>query len=83
MAADSGSIAYNLKVTSSPTGALISYHRRGDPPHTYAERTNATISSLPYAMLYVRIEKEGYRAEEREYDPYHDPTHEIDFQLQR
>jgi len=34
-------------------------------------------------MLYVRIEKEGYRAEEREYDPYHDPTHEIDFQLQR
>lgn len=79
--ADNGSLAFNLKVISEPTGAAVSYYRRGDPPKRYPEPTTATISSLSYAIWYVLVEKPGYKSETIEFDPYHSSDLVVDVRL--
>ena len=79
--ADNGSLAFNLKVMSEPTGAAVSYYRRGDSPKRYPEPTTATISSLPYAIWYVLVEKLGYKSETIEFDPYHSSDQVINVRL--
>lgn len=81
--ADTQSLTFDLVVSSSPEGASVCYHRRGDPCRPYADPTRTTIQSLPYAIWIVRFEKTGYRPVQREHDPFRDPNHEIDVQLQR
>jgi hypothetical protein len=68
--ADGGSLTFSLKVTSNPAGATVSYYRRGDSPHPYPEATNVVIPSLPYAIWFVKIEKNGYKPEVREFNPF-------------
>lgn len=79
--AESGSLTFDLKVTSNPSGAVVSYYRRGDPPHAYSDPTTAVIPSLPYAIWYVRIEKAGYKPQVREHDPFHSSDHVVNVEL--
>jgi|SRR5271157_130373 len=81
--AESGSLTFNLTVTSNPSGAVVSYYRRGDPPHPYADPTTAVIPSLVYAVWYVRIEKPGYKPQVREHDPFHSSGHVVSVELSR
>jgi hypothetical protein len=78
---DTGSLTFDLKIMSNPSGALVSYYRRGDPPHPYADPTTAVIPSLPYATWYVRVEKQGYKPVVREHDPFHATDHVLIVEL--
>jgi hypothetical protein len=79
--AESGSLTFDLKVTSNPSGAAVSYYRRGDPPHLYSDPTNTVVPSLPYAVWYVKVEKTGYKAQEREHDAIHSADHVVNVEL--
>jgi hypothetical protein len=81
--AESGSLMFDLKVTSNPSGAVVSYYRRGDSPHPYADPTTVVIPSLPYAIWYVKIEKPGYKPLVREHDPFHSLDHVVNVELSR
>jgi len=80
---DSGSLTFDLKVTSNPAGAVVSYYRRGDAPHPYADPTTTMIPSLTYAVWYVKIEKQGYKPQVREHDPFHSSDHVVSVELSR
>jgi hypothetical protein len=79
--AEGGSLTFDLKVISSPSGAAVSYHRRGDPPHQCPDPTTAVIPSLPYAVWYVKFEKAGYKAQEREHDAIRSTDHVVNVEL--
>lgn len=80
--ADTQSLRFDLKVRSNPQGAEVCYHKRGDPCHPNPENTDTTIKSLVLGVYLVQFKKTGYVTEEREHDPYTDPNHEIDVELQ-
>src|SRR5882724_1610969 len=44
-AADTQSLVFDLTVNSNPSGASISYRRRGDPVHKNPDQTNTVIKS--------------------------------------
>ena len=81
IAAESSSLTFDLRVTSNPAGAVVSYYRRGDTPHSYADPTNMVIPSLTYAIWYVKIEKSGYKPQVREHDPFHSVDHVVNVEL--
>jgi hypothetical protein len=81
--ADTQSLTFDLTVKSNPVGAAICYHRRGDPCRANPESTNTTIKTLPYAIWLVQFQKAGYNSKEVEHDPFRDPDHVIDVQLDR
>lgn len=74
-------LTFDLKVSSHPAGALVSYHRRGDPPHHCPDPTTTVIPSLPVAIWYVKVEKPGYKTQEREYDAIHSTERVLDVDL--
>ena len=76
-------LTFDLKVTSNPSGAVVSYHRRGDPLHQCPDPTTALIPSLPLAIWYVRVEKAGYKAQEREHDAIRSADHVVNVELSR
>lgn len=80
--ATAGSLTFDLEVTSNPPGAALSYHRRGDAWQINSNPTNSTIHSLPYAIWIVKVEKPGYKTEEREHDPFRESNHVITVELQ-
>lgn len=80
---DTESLTFDLTVTSHPTGADVCYHRRGDPCHPNSNQTNTTITALPYAIWLVQFHKDGYKTEEREHDPFREPNHVINVELNR
>jgi hypothetical protein len=75
--ADEGSLTFDLEVDSTPDGAAVSYHRKGDPPRANPDPTRSTIRSLPYAVWIIDFEKSGYKREEREHDPFREPNHVV------
>jgi hypothetical protein len=79
--ADSGRLTFDLDVKSVPTGAVISYKRRGDDYRRNADPTDATIKALPYAIWVVQFQKTGYQNEEREHDPFREPNHVLTIEL--
>ena len=81
--ADEGSLTFDLEVDSTPEGAAISYHKIGDPPHPNPDPTRATIHSLIYALWIVHFEKPGFKAEDREHDPFHESNHVVHVDLQK
>jgi hypothetical protein len=81
--ADAGTLTFDLDVTSSPAGATISYRRRGDSFRQHPDQTNSVIRALPYAIWNIRFQKQGYRDEEREHDPFREPNHVINVQLKQ
>jgi hypothetical protein len=81
--AEGGSLTFNLRVSSNPSGAAVSYYRRGDPPQRFADPTTAIIPSLTFAIWYVKLEKDGYRTETLEYDPFHSSDHVVFVELKR
>jgi len=74
-------LAFDLKVTSNPSGAAVSYYRRGDPPHQCPDPTTAVIPSLPLAVWYIRVEKPGYKTQEREHDAIRSTDHVVNVEL--
>ena len=81
--ADQGSLTFDLEVDSTPVGAAVSYNRRCDPPRGNPDPTRSTIRSLVYAIWIIHFEKPGYRAEEREHDPFREPNHVVHVDLQK
>jgi len=79
--ADTQSLTFDLTVASAPAGATVSYRRRGDPYRQNSDPTNTVIKSLPYAIWTVQFQKPGYRAEEREHDPFREPNHVLNVEL--
>lgn len=80
--ANSGSLTFDLEVDSDPVGAVVTYHRRGDSPHQHPEPTNSTIRSLPYAIWIVGLERPGYAATHKEYDPFREVNRVMHVKLQ-
>lgn len=81
LAADTESLTFDLTVKSSPEGASVCYHRRGDPCHSNPDPTDTVLKSLPLAIWIVRFQKLGYKSEEREHDPFREPNHVITVDL--
>jgi hypothetical protein len=81
--ADTESLVFDLNVTSTPAGAAVCYHRRGDPCRPNPDATNTVTKSLPYALWLVQFQKAGYNTEEREHDPFRDPNHVINVELRQ
>ncbi|GAC1631457.1 MAG: hypothetical protein NVS9B14_03320 [Candidatus Acidiferrum sp.] len=81
--ADAGSLTFDLEVLSVPEGAAIAYRRRGDTYRDHPNATNFIIKALPYAIWTVRFGKPGYREIEREHDPFREPNHLLNVQLER
>jgi hypothetical protein len=79
--AETGYLTFDLKVTSNPPGASVSYYRRGDTPHPCPDPTTTVIPSLPLAIWYVRVEKPGYKAQEREHDAIRSTDHVVNVEL--
>ena len=79
--AETGSLTFDLKVTSNPSGASVSYYRRGDTPHPCPDPTTTVIPSLPLAIWYVTVEKPGYKAQEREHDAIRSTDHVVNVEL--
>jgi hypothetical protein len=81
LVADAQSLTFDLTVESSPAGATVCYHRRGDPCHPNSEITNTVIKSLPFAIWFVEFHKKGYSTIEREHDPFREPNHVLNVDL--
>jgi hypothetical protein len=79
--ADTQSLIFDLTVKSTPPGAAICYHRRGDNCRSNPDPTNTVITSLVYAIWMVQFHKPGYESEEIEHDPFREPNHLIDIDL--
>ncbi len=81
--AETQSLVFDLNVNSVPAGAELCFYRRGDRCRQHADPTNTVIRSLPYALWIVRFEKQGYRSEEREHDPFREPNHVLNVELRK
>ena len=79
--AETGFLTFDLKVTSNPSGAVVSYRKRGDPFHQCPDPTTTIIPSLPLAIWYIRVEKPGYKAQEREHDAINSTDHVVNVEL--
>jgi hypothetical protein len=76
-------LAFDLEVSSIPAGATVSYRRRGDEFKQASTPTDSTIKALTFAIWIIRFEKEGFRAVEREHDPFREPNHVVTVQLSK
>lgn len=74
---DTGSLTFDLAVSSSPEGASVFYKRRGDPYQPLSSPTNSVIKAIPYAIWIVRFQKPGFKDQEIEHDPFREPNHLI------
>jgi len=83
VAATTGSLTFNLTVKSNPEGANICYYRRGDPCHQDPQKTNTTIMSLPLAIWTVQFQKDGFKTETREHDPFRESDHVVEVTLRQ
>jgi len=79
--ADAQTLTFNLDVSSIPTGATVSYRRRGDQFQQASRPTDSTIKALPFAIWTIRFEKDGFRTVDREHDPFREPNHVVTVQL--
>jgi hypothetical protein len=83
LVADTESLTFDLEVSSIPTGADISYHRRGDPYQPFSSLTNSVIKSLPLAIWYIQFKKQGFLEREIEHDPYTEANHVVFAELKK
>jgi hypothetical protein len=79
--ADTQMLTFDLEVTSVPTGAAVSYRRRGDEFKKASNPTDSTIKALAFAIWIVRFEKDGCHPVEREHDPFRESNHVITVEL--
>jgi hypothetical protein len=70
LVAQTGDILFNLRVVSSPPGATIRYARRGDAFKEHSDPTNGTLTGLPLAIWIIQFNKDKFRVEEREFNPF-------------
>ena len=81
--ANNGDLTFDLEVNSAPQGATVFFWRRGDSERKNNKPTNSIIPALPYAIWLVRFQIPGYRNEEREHDPFHEPNHVLKVELHK
>jgi hypothetical protein len=81
--ADAQALTFSLVVNSNPSGAVVSYCRKGDPYRKNPDPTNTTIGFLPYAIWTIQFEKVGYKTKEIEHDPFTAPNHVINAELEK
>jgi hypothetical protein len=81
--ADAQSLTFDLEVASYPTGATVSFRRRGDEFKKSPTPTDSTIKALTFAIWIIRFEKDGFQAVEREHDPFRESNHAITVDLRR
>jgi hypothetical protein len=74
---------FDLDVTSVPAGATVFYKRKGDPEQKGAKPTNSTIPNLVKAIWFVRFQAPGYQDEVREHNPWNEPNHVLNVELQK
>jgi hypothetical protein len=83
LVADTQTLVFDLDVNSTPEGAAVSYRRRGDPYKQHPNPTNSRIKSLPYAEWIVRFQKDGYRDQEIDFNPFVEPNRIVSVNLQK
>jgi hypothetical protein len=81
--ADTESLTFDLEVETSPAGATVSYHRRGDPYKDNPSPTNSVIKDLPYAIWIVRFQMPGFQEKEIEHDPFREHNHKLHWDLSK
>jgi hypothetical protein len=79
--ADAQSLTFDLEVASFPTGAAVSFRRRGDDFKKSSSPTNSTIKALIFAVWIIRFEKDGFRPVDREFDPWTEHNRAITVEL--
>lgn len=76
--AETGSITFDLKVISVPSGAVVSYGRRGDSSfEKYQDPTNSEIKGLPLAIWIIQFDKPGFGVERLTHNPFTDKNHVV------
>jgi hypothetical protein len=83
LVADTGTLTFDLEISSLPEGAAVSYRRRGDPYKGHPNPTNSVIKALPYAIWIVRLQKPGFRDQEVEHNPFTDRNHNVTVELNK
>jgi hypothetical protein len=69
--ASQASLTFDLKVTSDPAGATVTYWRAGDTHHQVLNSvTDTMIENLDWAIWFIRLEVPHYAPAERAFDPY-------------
>jgi len=68
--ASQGALTFDLKVSSDPAGAVVTYRRAGDKDYQPHNRvTETTIENLDWAIWFIRLDAQGLSAE-RAFNPY-------------
>jgi hypothetical protein len=78
------SMTFDLKVSSDPAGATITYRRAGDKGYqTHNGRTETTIENLDWAIWFIKLDAAGYVSDERAFNPYTERIPSLHVQLDR
>jgi hypothetical protein len=83
LVADSESMVFDLEVNSNPEGAAVSYRRRGDSYKQHQNPTNSIIKSLPLAIWTVRLQKQGYRDQKIDFNPFVERNRTVTVNLEK
>lgn len=81
--AQAGVLTFDLSVASTPPEATVSYRRTGDPYQNNPDPTNTTLKSLEYAIWIIKVQKPGYKDQEKMHDPLRESNHVVYFILEK
>jgi len=81
--ADDGSLTFDLDTRSNPQGGAVSYKRTGDPYQAHPDPTDTVIHNLAYAIWTVRVQKQGYKDQDKSHDPFREKNHVLVFILEK
>ena len=75
-------MTFHLLVVSEPQGASVLRKREGDVAYKrHSSPTNTTLEHLAWATWMIRLRKDGYHEEEKEYDPSRETVRAVHFLL--
>jgi hypothetical protein len=83
IAVSTKTLTFSLDVFSDPKGAKISYRQRGGNYQFLDHETDWQIENLPRAVYLIRLQKTGYRDEERTFDAVDSTRSSITIPLER
>lgn len=81
--AHEGFLTFDLDVKSEPEVGVVSYKRIGDSYKQAPDPTNTVIPNLVYAIWMVRVQKQGYKDQEKPHDPFREKNHVMFFVLEK
>jgi len=83
LVAETGSLTFDLSVSTVPQGATISYKRRGDEYKINPSPTNSVIRALPRAIWQFHFHMTGYDDKDVEFDSIRDSDRSLTVVLTR